>query len=186
MEGGVEKDLSQAGAVARGILHVLDADVREAGKLLGGEGHAAGGGNVVVHDGEAAGLADLAQELTELGQVGGVVEGRDNHDGVGARLGSVLGEVDAAASGEVAGAGDDGDTASRGLDAELGDLLALLGGEGDELARAAAGDEAVDTSLDETLDVGVESGAVDGPVIREGGGEGHHDTGKFLRHFDEC
>jgi hypothetical protein len=80
----------------------------------------------------------------------------------------VDGEVDGAVRGSAANACEDGNTAGGEFDGELDKLLTLVVREDSELAGATAGDKAVGSSADKTLDVLFIRGFIDGLLV---GGE---------------
>lgn len=122
VEGGdavvqAEEQLGEARRVTRGVLEVPHAHVGERGDVRRGERQAAGGGDVVVHDGQLRRVADRGHQLSQLLEVHGVVEGRDHHQGCGGGCGCVGREVHAIFGGQRADAGYDGDAAAGVLDA---------------------------------------------------------------------
>ena len=89
-----EEQLRERGRVAGRVFQVLDADVGQAGDFARGQRQAAGGGDVVVHDGQARGrVVDRGHQFFELVQVDGVVEGGDDHQGGRSGFGGVRREI---------------------------------------------------------------------------------------------
>lgn len=120
---------------------------------------------------------DSSQEIVQLFQVKGIVEGGHNHDCRGTSLASVNRELDGFGGGCAACSCHDGDTSSGEFHAELGELFTLGGCHHCELACAAAGDQAVDAGFDHVLDVCLEAGLIDlALVVGERGDQGHHDS----------
>ena len=119
------------------------------GDPLYGHPRAAGGRDVVEHDGYADGAGHLFVVLKEVRPCRRLVEGRDHHNGGGAHALGVLAQLDRFLGGEGTGLRDYGHGAARRLGDDLGDPLALGQRKGGELARAAARDEAADPGGDE-------------------------------------
>src|SRR5699024_10433584 len=164
--GLIEVDLGELREVAAGVLVAgHSGSAAEFAQLLRGQLHPGGGRDVVVHDRDVDCLGDRRVVSDQGIEVGGVVEGRDDHHGVGSGVLGVPGQFDRLGGAQGSGACDDGDAAGRGLDVRSVRGLALLDGQGGELTGRASGHEPVDASGDDVVDLPANAFDVDGGAV---------------------
>lgn len=170
--------------VARCVLEVVKAlDLTELTDLSGGEVDSGCTWQVVVHDRDLDGRADGSQELLEGLEAQRVVEWWDNHAASSANRLVVLGESNGTLGGQGAEAGNDWNAAGSSLDVSLNDGLVLLIAEGSELSGSTGSDNAVDASVNETVDLLLDVSNVDLLAI---GSEGSGDSRKDTSELDHC
>jgi hypothetical protein len=184
--GQAEQKLSEIWTIARRVLNVDAANLREIGDLLWAEGEAASGGNIVIHDWEFRGLGNFGKKLAKLLVVDGVIEWWDHHGSCSARFGSMDGQIDDIAGPRMADTSNDWDASISKFDTELDELLALREIHGSELSGSSTWHDAVGTSLNEAFDVILETSVVDIlAIIGEGRNQGNENTGElFWGHSD--
>ncbi|KAH0829632.1 C6 transcription factor [Fonsecaea pedrosoi] len=169
--------LGESGSVARRVLQVSHADFRQPGNLRRCQAEPGRRGDVVVDNVQVCGLVDLGHEFLELLVVDRVVVWRHDHHSRCSGLFGVTRQVNAVPGRRGADARHHGYPSSGVLNTELEILFSFVHAQRGELAGGAAGDEAMASRAHNVINVGLETGFVNGgAVVCEGGDQCHENA----------